>query len=453
MESMRPLFASLEKYLLQQAMTFEKEVRAAAKESISPKGKLIRPTLVFAAAAGGNADKMSLIRRAAIVELTHLSTLIHDDVIDNASVRRGAATPNKKYGARTAILLGDAIFAHTMSITFEENDAALSKKIANCVRTICEGEIRQTLADRKKNVTRRRYYEIAYGKTAVLFELACALGAMATTSKEGWIEAAEEAGKQLGIAYQIYDDICDWFMSEKDAGKTLGTDLVSGKQTFPLIALFETMDSERADGFAKNLSSQNPEEIIGMMKSSGVEKICAETQGEVSVANYNCPGQLVITDHMINRVSQNWENGVRTHIFLDEFHTLLQHKYSANFFDSAYRRFRKRNAWTTSLTQNVEYVLDSLTARTMLSNSEFIVMLNQSASDREQLAELLHISGEQMKYITNARAGNGLARIGSALVPFYNQMSKNSEIYKLMSTKPEDFEKTWGSPGDGFPES
>ena len=164
-------------------------------------------------------------------------------------------------------------------------------------------------------------------------------------------------------------------------------------------------------------------------------------------------GQLVITDHMINRVSQNWENGVRTHIFLDEFHTLLQHKYSANFFDSAYRRFRKRNAWTTSLTQNVEYVLDSLTARTMLSNSEFIVMLNQSASDREQLAELLHISGEQMKYITNARAGNGLARIGSALVPFYNQMSKNSEIYKLMSTKPEDFEKTWGSPGDGLPDS
>ena len=144
-------------------------------------------------------------------------------------------------------------------------------------------------------------------------------------------------------------------------------------------------------------------------------------------------GQLVITDHMINRVSQNWENGVRTHIFLDEFHTLLQHKYSANFFDSAYRRFRRETHGRPSLTQNVEYVLDSLTARTMLSNSEFIVMLNQSASDREQLAELLHISGEQMKYITNARAGNGLARIGSALVPFYNQMSKNSEINKLMS--------------------
>ena len=73
--------------------------------------------------------------------------------------------------------------------------------------------------------------------------------------------------------------------------------------------------------------------------------------------------------------------------------------------------------------------------------------------DRNQLAELLHISGEQMKYITNARAGNGLARIGSALVPFYNQMSKNSEIYKLMSTKPEDFEKTWGGTGTDVTES
>ena len=81
---------------------------------------------------------------------------------------------------------------------------------------------------------------------------------------------------------------------------------------------------------------------------------------------------------------------MRTHIFLDEFHTLLQHKYSANFFDSAYRRFRKRNAWTTSLTQNVEYVLDSLTARTMLSNSEFIVMLNQSKDHALQLGIYCH---------------------------------------------------------------
>ena len=150
-------------------------------------------------------------------------------------------------------------------------------------------------------------------------------------------------------------------------------------------------------------------------------------------------GQLVITDYMINRVAANWEKGIRTHIFLDEFHTLLQHKFSAAFFDSAYRRFRKRNAWVTSVTQNVEYVLDSLTARTMISNSEFIIMLNQAASDREQLAELLHISPEQQKSITNAKAGHGLMRIGSALLPFRNKISRETGIYRLMTTKPEDF--------------
>lgn len=272
---MRPLFRSLEKYLMRQVMTFEKEVRDAAKESISPRGKLIRPTLVFAAASGGDPDRMSLIRRAAIVELTHLSTLIHDDVIDNASVRRGLATPNKKYGARTAILLGDAIFAHTMSITFEENDSELSKKTANCVRTICEGEIRQTLADRAKNVTRKKYYEIAYGKTAVLFELACALGAMTIKAKDGWTEAAEKAGRQLGVAYQIYDDICDWFMSESVAGKTLGTDLISGKQTYPLIILLEKLPKKEAEKLARNLPGSNPASIASQMRALDVPSECS----------------------------------------------------------------------------------------------------------------------------------------------------------------------------------
>ncbi len=275
-EQMNALFREFGDFLTAQAGTFEKEVRAAARETIAPRGKFIRPILVFAAAHAAPEKGESLIRRAAIVELTHLSTLIHDDVIDGAQIRRNAETANRKYGAKTAILLGDAIFAHTMGLAVEENDVDTSRRTALCVKTICEGEIRQTLADKSVRVTRDRYYEIAFGKTAALFSLACALGAKSVAGIDGWIDAAEEAGKHLGIAYQIYDDLCDWFMSEKDAGKTLGTDLVSGKQTFPLIALFETMDAPRADVFAKNLSSQNPEEIIKMMKSSGVEKICAE---------------------------------------------------------------------------------------------------------------------------------------------------------------------------------
>ena len=147
-------------------------------------------------------------------------------------------------------------------------------------------------------------------------------------------------------------------------------------------------------------------------------------------------GLLVITDAMLNRVTENWKLGKRTHIFLDEFHVVFENEYSGAFFNSAWRRFRKRNAYPNAITQNVDYLLDSVLARTMLSNSEYIVMLNQAAPDREKLAQLLNISNEQMGYITNADAGCGLIKYGTSLVPFVNQFPKNTKLYQLMTTKP-----------------
>ena len=145
---------------------------------------------------------------------------------------------------------------------------------------------------------------------------------------------------------------------------------------------------------------------------------------------------MVITDTMLNRVSLNSRLGRRTHIFIDEFHVVFENEYSAQFFSSAWRQFRKRNAYPTAITQKVEYLLDSVQASTMLSNSEFVVMLNQAASDREKLAGLLNISGEQMSYITNADPGCGLIKYGGALVPFINRMPKDTELYKLVTTRP-----------------
>lgn len=147
-------------------------------------------------------------------------------------------------------------------------------------------------------------------------------------------------------------------------------------------------------------------------------------------------GLLVITDAMLNRVTENWKQGRRTHVFVDEFHVVFENEYSGSFFNSAWRRFRKRNAYPTAITQNVEYLLDSVLASTMLSNSEFIVMLNQAASDRQKLGDLLNISPEQMGYITNSDAGSGLLRYGSSLVPFINKFPRDTQLYKLMTTKP-----------------
>ena len=147
-------------------------------------------------------------------------------------------------------------------------------------------------------------------------------------------------------------------------------------------------------------------------------------------------GLLVITDTMLNRVTLNWQRGRRTHVFIDEFHVVFENEQSGNFFASVWRQFRKRNAFPTAITQNVEYLLDSVQASTMVSNSEFVVMLNQAAKDREKLAKFLNISNEQMSYVTNADAGCGLIRYGRALVPFINRFPRDTELYKLMTTRP-----------------
>lgn len=147
-------------------------------------------------------------------------------------------------------------------------------------------------------------------------------------------------------------------------------------------------------------------------------------------------GMLVVLDSILNRITQNRAKGKNTFIFIDEIYLLFQHEYSANFLFTLWKRVRKYGAFATGITQNVDDLLQSHTARTMLANSEFIIMLNQASTDRIKLAELLNISDLQMSYITNVEAGHGLIKVGSSLVPFANKFPKNTKLYKLMTTKP-----------------
>lgn len=147
-------------------------------------------------------------------------------------------------------------------------------------------------------------------------------------------------------------------------------------------------------------------------------------------------GMLVVLDSILNRITSNRNKGRSTFIFIDEIYLLFQHEYSANFLFTLWKRVRKYGAYATGITQNVDDLLQSHTARTMLANSEFIIMLNQASTDRIKLAELLNISDLQMGYITNVEAGHGLIKVGSSLVPFANKFPRNTELYKLMTTKP-----------------
>ena len=144
---------------------------------------------------------------------------------------------------------------------------------------------------------------------------------------------------------------------------------------------------------------------------------------------------LVILDSILNRITRNRQAGKRTYIFIDEIYLLFMHEYSAQFLYKLWKRVRKYGAFCTGITQNVADLLQSYTARTMLSNSEFIVMLNQAATDRIELAKLLNISNEQLSYITNVDAGHGLLKVGSNLVPFENKFPKDTKLYALMTSK------------------
>ena len=149
-------------------------------------------------------------------------------------------------------------------------------------------------------------------------------------------------------------------------------------------------------------------------------------------------GMLVTLDAIFNRVIQNWKKGKTTWVFADEFYLLFRYQYSADFFYKLWKRIRKYNGLVTGLTQNVEELLCSDTARLMLANSEFLILLNQSKTDRDELASLLNISETQLGYITNVAAGCGLIRCAGNIVPFENSFPRNTRLYQLMTTKPDE---------------
>ena len=149
-------------------------------------------------------------------------------------------------------------------------------------------------------------------------------------------------------------------------------------------------------------------------------------------------GMVVTLDAIFNRVIRNWRQDKRTWIFADEFYLLFRYAYSAEFFYKLWKRLRKYGGFITGITQNVEELLDSDTARLMLANSEFLVMYNQASTDRAKLAKLLEISPDQLSYVTNAPQGHGLIRYGGNIVPFKNDFPPDTRLYHLMTTKPDE---------------
>jgi octaprenyl-diphosphate synthase len=236
-----PHMAALDEFLRAQLASFEPEIRDMADYCIDTSGKRIRPALVFFS-GWSDAGKVSpaLVQVAAVVELVHLATLVHDDIMDEAEVRRGRPTASRKYGPAAAVLLGDALFAHALHLAARFPTTEVCEAVSESTRKVCAGEIVQTLRRRSTSITRADYDRVIDLKTAELFRVSCALGAR-LGGYDAFVAEASRFGRHLGIAYQIYDDLADFFGRENRIGKTLGTDLASGKLTLPLLFLRERL--------------------------------------------------------------------------------------------------------------------------------------------------------------------------------------------------------------------
>ncbi len=260
--TLAPHMAELDRFLHVQLTAFEPEIRAMVNYCIDTSGKRIRPALVFLSGWRGEGEiAPDLVRVAAVVELIHLATLVHDDIMDEADVRRSRRTALREYGSTRAVLLGDALFAHGLHLATQFPTTEICAAVTESTRRVCSGEIVQTLRRGSTKITRADYQRIVELKTAELFRVSCFLGARLAGSEPGYVEAASRFGRHLGTAYQIYDDLVDFFGDETRIGKTLGTDLATGKLTLPLLALLERLPCAEADTLRAEIVGERPPQL------------------------------------------------------------------------------------------------------------------------------------------------------------------------------------------------
>jgi len=257
---LRPHLQALDRFVRAQLDCFEPEIREPVAYCIDVSGKRLRPSLVFLSGWRGEGRVASpLVRAAAIVEMVHLATLVHDDIMDGAELRRSLPTAARRYGSDAAVLTGDALLAHAVHLAARFPSTEVCREVAAATRRVCAGEVAQTLRRGDTSITLADYRRIVDLKTAELFQLSCRLGSSLAGFDAAFVTAAAAFGRHLGIAYQIYDDLADFFGEEKRIGKTLGTDLAGGKLTLPLLMLLPKLPAgERARLLAEIRAGRKP---------------------------------------------------------------------------------------------------------------------------------------------------------------------------------------------------
>jgi octaprenyl-diphosphate synthase len=242
-----PFLEAVARRLAKQVEAFDPDLGRYAGYALNGQGKHLRAALVGLTANALGKVNDSHVTAAVIIEMVHLATLVHDDVIDEAEIRRGRLTLAANWSNEIAVLFGDCLFAHALRLAASFPTPEVCRAVATATNTVCSGELMQTQHRRDFHFTRESYFKVLEMKTAELFALSCELSAGLSAATVEQRDALRQFGLAFGTAYQVYDDCVDLFGSEAAAGKSLGTDLAKGKLTLPVLLLWERADtSDRA---------------------------------------------------------------------------------------------------------------------------------------------------------------------------------------------------------------
>jgi len=263
----QPHLEEVETRIAQQAAAFDPALEGYVVYAIGSRGKRLRPLLALL--AGGATGKISLnhVDLAVIVELIHIATLVHDDVMDEAERRRAQPTANARWGNSLSVLLGDCLFAHALTLSTNFENADIGRAIARTAATVCSGEMIQTQRRFDLNLTVQDYLRIVEMKTGSLFSAAAELAALISEAELNVIETFKNFGFQIGTAYQIYDDCVDLAGSESVTGKTLGTDLRKGKFTLPVLIFLRSASEFERERCCQLVLEEQVDEMIELLKN------------------------------------------------------------------------------------------------------------------------------------------------------------------------------------------
>ena len=272
-ELINPHLYTVEERIRAQAKAFDPAVEGYVSYVCGAGGKRLRPALALLSAGATGKITASHVDLAVILELIHIATLVHDDIMDGAELRRDQPSANAKWGNAITVLLGDCLFAHALRLSTNFSNSDISRRIADAAAEVCSGEIVQTQRRFDLKLSTADYYRIIEMKTAALFSAACELGAFISEASPPVISALKSFGSKLGVAYQIYDDILDLAGSEEETGKTLGTDLRQGTFTLPVLLMLQSgKDPATIRSLLLKEDAVDGELLVAMLGSAGALK-------------------------------------------------------------------------------------------------------------------------------------------------------------------------------------